>query len=189
MPTETRIALPDSLRAQFAALGASFALLFLCDRIGDTPKVLRATLLIAGLAGAAWFAVRWCRSWVWQRRDLRALSNVVQRGHRRLGDRLLGIVELAEERQRPQNMSLALCRAAIRQVSADAAKFDFLAVVNGRPARLAAFALTAVLVPVAFAFGIAPAAGWNALQRWAVPVASIPRYTFIALENVPAQLV
>ena len=209
MPTEAHISLPDSLRAQFAALegalwraetthaacggvaalGASFALLFLCDRVGDTPKALRTGLLLAGVAGAAWFAVRWCRSWVWQRRDLRALSNVVQHGHRRLGDRLLGIVELAEEKQRPQNMSLALCRAAIRQVSADAAKFDFCAVVNARPARLAAFAMAAVLVPVAFAFGLAPAAGWNALQRWAAPVAGIPRYTFIALENLPAQLV
>jgi len=209
MASDQRIALPDSLRAQFAALeralwraetthavcggvavlAASFALLFLCDRVGDTPKALRAALLLAGVVGAAWFAGRWCRSWVWQRRDLRALSNVVQHGHRRLGDRLLGIVELAEEKQRPQNMSLALCRAAIRQVSADAAKFDFLEVVNARPARLAAFALAGVLVPVAFAFGVAPAAGWNALQRWAAPVAGIPRYTFIALENVPAQLV
>lgn len=209
MASDQRISLPDTLRAQFAALEralwraetthavcggvaaltASFALLFLCDRVGDTPKALRAALLLAGVAGAAWFAVRWCRSWIWQRRNLRALSNVVQHGHRRLGDRLLGIVELAEEKQRPQNMSLALCRAAIRQVSADAAKFDFLAVVNARPARLAAFALAGVLVPVAFAFGVAPAAGWNALQRWAAPVAGIPRYTFIALENVPAQLV
>ncbi len=209
MPTEAHISLPDSLRAQFAALegalwraetthaacggvaalGASFALLFLCDRVGDTPKALRVALLLSGVTGAAWFAVRWCRSWVWQRRDLRALSNVVQHGHRRLGDRLLGIVELAEEKQRPQNMSLALCRAAIRQVSADAAKFDFCAVVNARPARLAAFAMAAVLVPVALAFGLAPAAGWNALQRWAAPVAGIPRYTFIALENLPAQLV
>lgn len=209
MPSEARISLPDSLRAQFAALeralwrtetthavcgavaalAASFALLFLCDRVGDTPKALRTALLLAGVAGAAWFAVRWCRSWVWRRRDLRALSNVVQHGHRRLGDRLLGIVELAEEKQRPQNMSLALCRAAIRQVSADAAKFDFLAVVNARPARTAAFAMAAVLVPVAFAFGVAPAAGWNALQRWAAPVAGIPRYTFIALENIPPQLV
>lgn len=209
MPSEPRISLPDSLRAQFAALeralwraetthagcaavaalGASFALLFLCDRIGDTPKALRTALLLAGVGGAAWFVTRWCRSWVWQRRDLRALSNVVQHGHRRLGDRLLGIVELAEEKQRPQNMSLALCRAAIRQVSADATKFDFCAVVNARPARLAAFTMTAVLVPVAFVFGIAPAAGWNALQRWAVPVAGIPRYTFIELGNLPAQLV
>lgn len=209
MPTEARISLPDSLRAQFtaleralwrtetahsvcggvAALGASFAVLFLCDRVGDTPVVLRSGLLLAGVAGAGGFAVKWCRSWVWRRRDLRALSKVVQQGHRRLGDRLLGIVELAEEKQRPQNMSLALCRAAIRQVSEDAAKFNFLEVVNARPARVAAFALAAVLGPVAFAFGVAPAAGWNALQRWAAPVAGIPRYTFIALENVPAQLV
>ncbi len=209
MAPESRITLPDSLRAQFAALeralwraetthaacgagaalAASFALVFLCDRVGDTPKAVRSALLLAGLVGVAGFAVRWCRHWVWQRRDLRALSNVVQHGHCRLGDRLLGIVELAEEQARPQNMSLALCRAAIRQVSAEAAKFDFSVVVNGRPARLAAFALAGVLVPVAFAFGVAPAAGWNALQRWAAPIASISRYTFIAMEGVPAKLV
>jgi len=207
--TDQKVALPDSLRAQFAALeralwrtetaqavfgalaamGASYALVFLCDRIGDTPKTLRTTLLLAGLAGAAWFVMRWCRHWVWQRRDLRALSNVVQHGHRRLGDRLLGIVELAEEQQAPKNMSLALCRAAIRQVSAEATKFDFSAVVDGRPARIATLALAAIFVPVVFAFAVAPAAGWNALQRWAAPVAGIPRYTFVALESIPPKLV
>ena len=209
MAPDPRISLPESLRAQFtaldralwrtettravcggvASLAGSFALAFLCDRVGDTPKLVRSTLLLAGAGGAAWFAVNWCQHWVWKRRDWRALAKVVQRAHRRLGDRLLGIVELAEEKDRPENMSPALCRAAIRQVSEEATQHDFCAVVNQQPARRTAFVLTAVLVPVAFTFGLAPAAGWNALQRWAAPLAGIPRYTFVAFGNLPAQLV
>lgn len=109
--------LPENLRLKFQALerrlwwvdttiavcGAlsgliiSYALIFISDRFWDTPPVLRAVCTLAGLGVSAWFAWSWLRHWVWQRRDSRALANVVQRKHRRLGDRLLGIVELADE--------------------------------------------------------------------------------------------
>ena len=48
-----------------------------------------------------WRDLWWTSRWVFHRRDTRALARLVQRRYRRLGDRLLGIVELADEEKRP----------------------------------------------------------------------------------------
>src|ERR1700733_5031831 len=111
------VALPEALRLQFAqverrlwrvestvafccvagGLMVSFLALFVSDRFWDTPGWLRLTLWLGGLAAAAVAGTVWAQRWVWRRRDLRALANLVQKKYRRLGDRLLGIVELANE--------------------------------------------------------------------------------------------
>ena len=46
-----------------------------------------------------------------------------------------------------------------------------------------------LLAPIVLAWMLAPAAGWNALQRWAAPTANIARYTFVSLEHLPEKLV
>src|SRR5512138_217463 len=137
--------LPDKLRARFEQLEArlwridlvilvcgalsgliiSFILLFISDRFWDTPRWLRLTATLTGAAVVAYFLLTWFRLWIWKRRDYRALSGIVQRHYRRLGDRLLGIVELSDEAKRPPYMSPDLCKAAIRQVSTEAVEFDF----------------------------------------------------------------
>src|SRR5271154_7196466 len=125
------VALPEALRQQFAqvehrlwrvestvticcvvgGLMASLLGLFVSDRLWDTPAWLRLTLLLCGLATAALAALVWARRWVWQRRDLKSLANLVQKKYRRLGDRLLGIVELANEERHNSNFSPALYHA------------------------------------------------------------------------------
>ena len=112
--------IPEKLREQFQALerrlwrvdtviaicGAlsglvvSYVLLFVSDRFWDTPSALRAVFTLAGAGVSLVFIAGWLRQWIWRRRDYRALANLVQRHHRRLGDRLLGIVELADETRR-----------------------------------------------------------------------------------------
>ena len=154
-PADTKLSLPESLRRQFAALEArlwtketvvagcgagcallvSYALLFLSDRIWNTPAWLRTTFTLAGAGVLGWFAWRWSSLWVWQRRDLKALAELVQRHYKRLGDRLLGIVELSDEQKRPADISPSLCRAAIKQVADEAAQFDFTAAVDARESR------------------------------------------------------
>ncbi|HEY1171713.1 MAG TPA: hypothetical protein VGH19_10105 [Verrucomicrobiae bacterium] len=201
--------LPDSLRAQFATLEralwrkettvalaaagvtllVSMLVLFISDRIWDTPRAIRLVLTLGGIGLGGWLVQRWWSLWYWRRRDLRAFSKIVQKHHRRLGDRLLGVVELAEQTELPEGMSAALCRAAIRQVTEDAAKMDFTEAVDFRPARklvMGAGIAASIIVLLAL---IAPMAVGNSLKRWFMPASEAPRYTFVKWNDVPEEIV
>jgi len=203
------VTLPEALRQQFAeverrlwrvettvavcgaagALMVSFLAVFVSDRFWNTPTWLRLTLCVCGLAGAAGSVVFRARRWIWQRRDLRALANLVQKKYRRLGDRLLGIVELANEEQHNANFSPALYHAAIYQVADEAKGYDFTQSVNTRPARKTASAVVAVAACLALLFVVLPQSGWNALLRWSLPTANINRYTLVTLDGLPKELI
>jgi len=203
------VALPKDLRLQFAqverrlwrvettvaicgvaaALMVSFLALFVSDRFWDTPAWLRLTLCLCGLAVAAATGVVWARRWVWQRRDLRALANLVQKKYRRLGDRLLGIVELANEERHNANFSPALYHAAIAQVAGEARGYDFGQSVKTRPARKTASVAAGLAVCLALLFVVLPQPGWNALLRWTLPTAHINRFTLVTLEGLPKELI
>jgi hypothetical protein len=203
------VALPEALRQQFAqverrlwrvestvavccvagGLMVSFLVLFVSDRVWDTPGWLRLTLLLCGLAVAALAAVRWARRWVWQRRDLRSLANLVQKKYRRLGDRLLGIVELANEERHNANFSPALYHAAINQVADEARGYDFGQSVSTRTSRKMALLAAGLAACLALLFGVLPQPGWNALVRWALPAAKVPRFTLVTLDGLPAELI
>ena len=108
--------IPDELRQQFAVvlrrlwrvettmavclaaagLFGSYLVLFFSDCLWDSPGWLRLGLLSAGVGVAVASVVWWLSRWVFHKRDTRALAKLVQRRYRRLGDRLLGIVELAD---------------------------------------------------------------------------------------------
>jgi hypothetical protein len=203
------VALPEKLREQFAsverrlwrvetavavcsvvaALLISWLVLFISDRIWATPVWLRVILFIAGWAVSAVAVVRWLNRWVWHKRDQRELAVIVQRKYRKLGDRLLGIVELAGEQEHSANFSPALYRAAIEQVASEAVGYDFPASVSGRLARKFSI-IAGVLVACLFiAFVLLPPASWNAMQRWALPFATIPRYTLVTLDGFPSNLI
>ena len=118
---------PDELREQFAVverrlwkvettmavclaaagLFGSYLVLFFSDRLWDSPGWLRVGLLVSGIATTIGAIFWWTSRWVFHRRDTRALARLVQRRYRRLGDRLLGIVELADEEKRPAVFSPA----------------------------------------------------------------------------------
>ncbi|GDY21562.1 hypothetical protein LBMAG56_29090 [Verrucomicrobiota bacterium] len=201
--------LPETLRRQFAAMEQrlwrmdttvaiggtvcglllSFTFLFLSDRLWDTPVWLRTLSSLAALGAAAYFGLGWFRLWALQRRDTKALAEIIQRHHRRLGDRLLGVVELADESRRPANVSPALCQAAIAQVAREAGPMDFSAAVAARRPRLIAATALGLLTLVAIPFVLFPDASLNALKRWFLPGASITRYTFVQLSDLPARLV
>ena len=189
---ERRLWRMDALVALTGGIGSlllAFTLQFGSDRLWDTPQWLRLCLAICGWAGLALFAWRYGRRWVWGRLSLRELAVIVQKRYRRLGDRLLGIVELADPDARPSNFSPDLCRAAIAQVATEASPFDFQqAAGEGRQRHfLFGFLMLAGLVA---ALAIAtPEAGWNALMRWFRPAANIERYTFVTIGALPDHLV
>ncbi|HEX4119092.1 MAG TPA: hypothetical protein VH619_00590 [Verrucomicrobiae bacterium] len=203
------VTLPDALRQQFAqveqrlwrvettvavcagvgGLVVSFLALFVSDRLWNTPEWLRLALLISGLAVAALAGLEWARRWLWRRRDLKALANLVQRKYRRLGDRLLGIVELANEERHFANFSPALYHAAIYQVAEEAKSYDFRDSVSTARARKSAFLAGTTVVFLLLVFVALPGPGWNAFLRWAAPMAGIPRYTLVRLEGLPSEMI
>ena len=128
------ISLPEDLRAQFerlerrlfrvetgvlvagtvAGLAGSYLLIFASDRLWDSPMWLRGTAFVGGVAVVGWFTTRWLKRWILKRRTQKDLAAIVQRRFQRLGDRLLGIVELSSE-EKHLHGSAELYRAAIRQ--------------------------------------------------------------------------
>ncbi len=189
---ERRLWRMDALVASSGGIGSlllACTLQFVSDRLWDTPHWLRLFFALAGWCGFALFAWRYGSRWVWQRPSIGALAIIVQKRYRRLGDRLLGIVELADPAARPSNYSPELCRAAIVQVAGEAASFDFQQAAAKREPRryFIAFLLLAAL---AVALAIAtPRAGLNALLRWLHPAADIDRYTFVTIDALPDHLV
>ncbi len=201
--------IPDALRRQFAVvqrrlwrvetamavclaaagLFGSYLVLFFSDRLWDSPGWLRLGLLAIGIGITLGSLAWWTARWVFHKRDTRALAKLVQRRYRRLGDRLLGIVELADEKKRPAIFSPSLYRAAIGQVAGEALKLDFKQTVNPRPARQRAMIAAALILVAMAAWAVIPDASWNALERWGLPLAEKPRRTLVQLAGFPGEKV
>ncbi len=206
---QIKVELPENLRRQFNLLErrlwktetatavclalsgaiASFLVLFVSDRVWDSPSWFRGLLLLGTLGICAAAAFQWLRHWVFKRRDWRSLSVIVQKKFRRLGDRLLGIVELSTESKHDANFSPELYQAAINQVSNETVQFDFREAVDKRRSKKLIFATVGLALLALLPSLIIPAASQNVLSRWIAPLAAIPRYTLVKLEDLPAQIV
>ncbi|MCA9264792.1 MAG: hypothetical protein KDA60_13120, partial [Planctomycetales bacterium] len=168
------------------ALGASFLIVFAVDRVWDTPGWLRALLLVlAAITAMVLLPVAYYR-WVWGSRRLRDVARIVSHIHPRMGDRLLGIVELVEAKS-SQQASPALCRAAIEQVANESVTHGCWKRIPHPTHRRWAWSLAAVSAMGACALAV-PGAGINAWQRWTLPWRSIPRFTFVQLTESPRVL-
>jgi len=204
---QSRLKLPESLRAQMvafrrrvwsiklieAACGALFVALvcflatFALDRLLDTPSELRFGLLGVALFGFALVPFALYR-WVWRRRRLDQLARLLSLEHPRIGDQLLGVIELVQS-ESEQARSLALCEAAVQQVAAVAGKSDFSgSVPNPRHRRRALCAGLVAAVALAVA-ALVPEAAANAWVRFATPWGEAARYTFTRVEPLPDRLV
>jgi hypothetical protein len=201
------VALPENLRLKFESLrkrlfsletlfAAAFAasslflsyfLLFISDRLWNTPVWLRLALFGGAALCILGISFWWVNLWLVRPRDLRALAVLVQKKYRRLGDRLLGIVELAAEDTRPAYFSPELYRAAIHQVADESGKYDFSEAADRTRARrqlyLAGTLLGFVILPAL----LLPDASWNAFRRWIAPLARIPRFTLVELAELPSE--
>ena len=205
-PSE-RLQIPETLRRQLAdfrrrvwtvktieagcsaAFGivVAFLAMFALDRFWDTPGWPR--FLLFGIAALACALVPVAlHRWVWRQRRPDQLARLLARKHPRIGDQLLGVIELAHD-DSEQARSRQLVGAAIDQVAHDARNRDFLdAVPTPRHRRWIAL----LAVPSAVAAGLVlfcPDAASNAWARLTAPWKSTPRYTFAALDAVPDRLV
>jgi hypothetical protein len=202
-----RLQLPQSLRTQLdefrqrvwtiklieAAFAAAFGVvvaylaMFVLDRLWETPAVVRLGLF-AVVLGACSCVPMALNRWVWGHRRLDQLARLLTRTHPRVGDQLLGVIELVDN-DLEQARSRALCEAAVTQVAEDAAKRDFRdAVPNPRHRLWAGLAAG----PIALTLGLLavyPAAASNAWARLLAPWKTVSRYNFAAINPLPDRLV
>jgi len=181
------VKIAEGALAGVVGLGISYLLVFGLDRFYDTPLWLRVTLLLAGFAvPALGIPLLWHR-WVWRQRTLAEAARFLKRRFPRLGDELLGIIELAHHHS--GNTSLVLVEAAMRQVDERAGAQDFSEAVPANSyGRLLGGALGLLVVAGLLLFFVSDAAQ-NALARWISPWKQVDRYTFAQLEPVPDTLV
>ena len=182
------IKLAEGLLAAAFGLLVSYLLVFVLDRFFDTPAVVRTAILIGGALGlGVWFPLV-CHKWIWKSRRLEQVARLLKYKFPRLGDHLLGIIQLVNNEQE-SHRSEALTRAALAQVDEETKDREFgdavpypkhlrWALIAGIPALIAAAALVLV-----------PAAGNNALMRWLMPWKHTQRYTFAQIESLPESLV
>ena len=97
-----------ALSGIIAGLVISWMLLYFSDRFWATPFPLRLAFTLAGIGVATFFVWPWVSHWIFNRRDSRVLAAIVQQRHRKLGDRLVSAVELADLEQRPEDVSETL---------------------------------------------------------------------------------
>lgn len=181
------VKIAEGALAGLLGLGLSYLLVFALERFFDTPAWLRAILLLAGFAvPALGLPLLWHR-WVWRQRTFADAARYLKRRHPRLGDELLGIVDLAH--RYPGDQSQALIEAAMRQVDERAANCDFSdAVPTRRHGRRLRWTLAVLALSGALLVFVSDAAR-NTLARWVSPWKALDRYTFAQIEPVSETLV
>lgn len=184
-----RTKIAEAVLAGFCGLLFSFLLVFALDRAWQTPALLRLAILIGGTSLAAVFAPWWLHRWVWRHRRENQLAHLIAKRFPGLGDRLLGVVELQQQVEDADTLSPRLRAAAMERVAEEASRRELTGALPASRHRRWLLAVVAGLLVAGAAFTLAPKAGFSSLKRWLMPLSETPRYTFTALEDVPATLV
>ncbi len=182
------VKLAEGLLAAAFGLLISYLLVFTLDRFIDTPAIARTAILLVGALGLGlWFPLV-CHKWIWKSRQLQQVAKLLKYNFPRLGDHLLGIIELVNNHEE-HSRSEALTRAALAQVDEETKDRDFSkAVPNPKHRRWALIAGVPAAIAIA-AMVLVPAAGGNAFARWLMPWKQTERYTFTQLNQLPDHLI
>ncbi|MGY8646809.1 MAG: hypothetical protein ACKVLL_05570 [Verrucomicrobiales bacterium] len=177
-----RTKIVEAILAGFFGLIISFLVVFVLDRFIATPPLARLGILIAGTSLFAIFAPLMMRRWIYGHRKEGQLARLISKKFPKLGDRLLGVVELQDQKESHKTLSPELRAAAMAHVARQVGKKDMgeaLPICHYKKLGLGV-ALGALCVILGFSF--APKAGSNALKRWLLPLSGTERYTFTQLD-------
>ncbi|QDS99622.1 hypothetical protein [Adhaeretor mobilis] len=179
--------LTEAVAIAVFSLVMAYLAVFALDRLGNTPALVRTAVFFTALVGCA--VVPWyLHHWVWKRRKLKQLARLLSKKMPRIGDQLLGVIELAEDRSE-QARSKTLVAAAINQVATDAQKRDFTTATPPSRRRLWSTAAATGIAGVVAIAALFPDAAANAWARLTQPWSETPRYTFAALEPLPENMI
>ena len=183
------VKLSEGILAALFSIALSYLAVFLLDRVCETPGWLRLSIFIAGLlALVLGLPLKWVR-WVWHQRRLEDAARLLRGAFPRLGDQLLGIVELARGERTAEGRSERLVEAAIAQAAEAVKDQDFSHAVPRARHWEWGGAAAGALALVGLAFLFANDAARNAVARWRTAWRPVERYTFAKVEPLPLHLV
>ena len=176
------IKLAEGVLAAIFGILVSYVIVFCLDRVFDTPMLLRVLILAGGMVGMIFLLPMKYYNWVWKHRQLDGVARLLQQKFPRFGDHVLGIVELARNRE-DQLSSPTLVEAAMRQVDVEVERHNLADAVPNPLHRRWAYAAALPLVLVTLGAFVIPATSWNTFARWLTPWRNVARYTFAQLEG------
>ncbi len=183
------VKLAEGILASVVGLTLSYLLVLGLDRIMETPTWVRTTLLILGAAvPGLGLPLKWHR-WVWRQRRLEDAAKLLRWKFPRLGDQLLGIVELAKDDGSKTGRSTRLVEAAMAQADDAVRDQDLTHAVPHAKHWQWGFAAVFFVVLTATGFALINDAARNALVRWAMPWKDTERYTFARIDALPNPLI
>ncbi len=183
------VKLAEGILAAVFGLAASYLFVLGLDRFFDTPAWLRGMFLAAGaLVPGLGLPLKW-HKWVWRQRRLEDAARLLRWKFPRLGDQLLGIVELAKEDCKTTGRSERLVQAAIAQADEAVKDQNFSNAVPHATHRQWGWAAAGSAVVVVAGFVAINEAARNALTRWLMPWSNTERYTFARIQELPDPLV
>jgi hypothetical protein len=183
------VKLAEGLLAALFAFALSYLFVFVLDRFFETPPWLRLAIMLSAVAVLGLgLPLKWHR-WVWRQRRLEDAARLLRQKFPRLGDQLLGIVELARLESGLGGRSETLVKAAMHQAAEAVKDRNFREAVPQARHRAWAWAASGFLALAGLAAILAPEAARNALGRWLTPWKQVERFTFARVEKVPSQIV
>mgnify|MGYP001821946692 CR=1 FL=1 len=177
-----QIKIAEAILAGFFGLLFSFLLVFGLDRFIETPTSVRLVILVLGVSLFAVFAPYWIHRWVYGHRRENQLARLISRRFPKLGDRLLGAIELQDQTETKDTLSPALRAAAMLTVAADTADRDLGQALPAARHRKWSLAVMLLFLVAVGSLVSVPDASINALKRWLMPLADTDRYTFTQLD-------
>ena len=166
----------------------AFLCVFIADRLTNTPSGC-APPCSCWHWPAAWSRRCICTTGFGGIGNWNNLARLLSRKLPRIGDQLLGVIELSHS-EAEQARSRTLCKAAIEQVATRRHNIATSAMrppnrATGCGARWPPARLSCACV----LFAAFPAAASNAFVRFAAPWSNTPRYTFTGIQPLPETLV
>ena len=171
------------------SLCLSWLVLFISDRLWDTPIGVRLLLSCSGWLCAVFFGWMIRRKAFLRTSSSKWLAKQVRTKFGGPGDRFLGIIELAEKRNIDSpHYSESLYKAALQRVEKEISKLSLSDTFDRLPSRQAGVGAILCLFASLACFYTYPGLAQNTSFRWASPWSDLQRKTLTRFSDFPSTL-